>query len=383
MFLFPYLQKQQRQALNKVPVLIEKTFPLPGRFRSSLAFDIKELSRLLTSARGERSLSYLSRPNLLSAYLRYFLPWNIYRLCRLLGGIELSLKAGDTVIDLGCGPFTMAAALWIAKPELRGLPLEFRCVDSCAPALEAGKKFFAALCSEDGGAGSWKIKTVKSGIENYSAGGQGAALVCAVNVFNEVQGKTPHFDAAGQKRKAANAARILCGLAAPGASILAVEPGIPNSGQFVSLLREELLARDFLPASPCPHEQACPMPGGFSQSGEKTRWCHFAFDTADAPKALHGLSAMARLPKERAVLSFLLAKAPGGVRGEVGARVVSDSFPLGDGLHGRYACSSWGLLLLKGEKHKTDRIPAGAFVPLNPSAKGQRDAKSGALAIRL
>jgi hypothetical protein len=34
--------------------------------------------------------------------------------------------------------------------------------------------------------------------------------------------------------------------------------------------------------------------------GRKKKWCHFAFDTQDAPRALLGFSAVAGLPKERA-----------------------------------------------------------------------------------
>ena len=78
--LFALLPPETRRLMDGIPALIEKTFPLPGRFRSALPSDVAELSRLLTSGRGERGLSYLGRPNLLSAYLRYFLPWNLYRL---------------------------------------------------------------------------------------------------------------------------------------------------------------------------------------------------------------------------------------------------------------------------------------------------------------
>ena len=97
--------------LDRLPGLIDKVFPLPERFRVGLPRDVAELSRLLTSGRPERGASYLGKPALLSAYLRYFLPWNIYRLSRLFTSLPLELKPHDAVNDLGAGPLTLAAAL--------------------------------------------------------------------------------------------------------------------------------------------------------------------------------------------------------------------------------------------------------------------------------
>ena len=393
MFLFPSLQPQTRCLLDNIPELIEKTFPMPGRFHPALPGNIKELSRLLTSARGERSLSYLGRPDFLAAYIRYFLPWNLYRLCRLLPGIELSLAPGDVITDLGCGPLTLASALWISLPELRNTPLEIHCIDQCGPVLEAGKKFFAALTN---GSCPWKLRVIKKNIEHYDNREKPSALVCAVNVFNEVCGRLPHSDAEGQKLRAVNAARLLHGLASASGSILAVEPGVPNSGQFISLLRSALLEHKRPPVSPCTHALACPMPGGFATLGFalgkriKNRWCHFAFETDDAPKALHRLSAAAGFPKERAVLSFLLAgpvtkdrnqpeKTP---QKEIPVRIVSDAFSLPNNQRGRYGCSAGGLVLLTGDRVSADKAASGALINTVLDS-GKRDTKSGAVTAKL
>ena len=390
MFLFPSLQPEIRLILDSIPALIDKTFPLPGRFRSSLPADVAELSRLLTSARGERSLSYLGRPNLLSAYIRYFLPWNLYRLCRLLPNLDLPLAAGDVITDLGCGPLTMEAALWISRPDLRTVPLEFRCVDQSGPVLDAGKIFFAALSGALSaalpGRSPWNIHTIKKRIEHPSIREKPAALVCAVNVCNEVFGDALYSDINTQRIKARQAARFFHSLASPSASILAVEPGIPGSGQFISLLRSAFLEHQRLPVSPCPHAAACPMPGGFSvrdRKRGKNRWCHFAFDTEDAPKVLHKLSAKAGIPKERAVLCFLLTgpvKAD-ALREETMLRVISDSFPLPENRFGRYCCSGKGLVLLTGGKSAIEKSASGALIAAQFPAEEQRDAKSGALIV--
>jgi len=373
--LFAPLGAQTRRLLDEIPALIDKTFPLPGRFRSALPSDVAELSRLLTSGRGERGLSYLGRPNLLSAYLRFFLPWNLYRLCRLLPGLNITLAANDRVTDLGCGPLTFAAALYICRPDLRTVPLEFYSIDRSGPALDAGKKFFAALAGENT---PWKIHTVRGDIN--AAKPKPAALVCAVNVFNEMYGDISRNGTEILRRNAEKAARLLATHASASSAILVVEPGFPRCGEFISLLRTVFLKRRRRPLSPCPHDTACPFPGG--GDGGKKRWCHFAFETDDAPAALHRLSHAAGLPKERAVLSFLFtgaADAPAADAADAATtnlRVISDAFPLPPNRFGRYCCSREGLILLAGAKAAIEKTASGALI--NAVIKEDRDSKSGA-----
>jgi len=375
---FNTLPPQTRQILGSVPALIEKTFPMPGRFRGKLPSQVAELSRLLTGARGDRSLSYLSRPNLLSAYLRYFLPWNLYRLCHLLSGLDIALRAGDTIVDLGSGPLTFVSALWIAYPDLRGIPLEFNCIDRCAPALEAGKIFFTAIA----GNSQWKINLVREDINirktDVTRKRKTASLVCAVNMFNEIYENLPHNNAEGLRRMAANIAAAMHSYASADACILTVEPGVPQSGRFISFLRGAFLELGRPPLSPCPHTETCPFSGG------KKRWCHFAFETTDAPKDLHRLSSAAGIPKERLVLSFLLTgavspkAAPSAKTGQQRVRIISDAFPLPDNRFGRYGCSAQGLVLLAGEKSRIEKIVSGSLItPV--FAANRRDEKSGAL----
>jgi ribosomal protein RSM22 (predicted rRNA methylase) len=382
---FDILAAETRSILDLVPGLIKKTFPVPGRFRSALPSDIAELSRLLTNKRGDRSLSYIGRPNFLSAYLHYFLPWNLFRLCLLLPHLDIKLSSGGIVTDLGCGPLTFASALWIARPDLRAIPLEFRCIDRCAPVLEAGKKFFAAVCNLTGGSltgGGWKIHLLREDIDirrpDIPQKRKKASLVCAVNILNEIYEHLPHSNIEGLKRMAANAARLMHNEALASASILTVEPGVPQSGRFISFLRAAFLKLERPPASPCAHAAACPMPGG------KSRWCHFAFETSCAPKELHRLSSAAGVPKERLVLSYLLTGAVSSQQKKAAktggkTRVISDAFPLPDSRFGRYGCSAQGLVLLTGEKRSVEKLASHSLVSPVFAANGQRDKKSGAL----
>ena len=383
--------------LSSISALIEKTFPIPGKFRGALPSDIAELSRRLTDSRGDRSLSYMNRPNYLTAYLRYFLPWNLFRLSLLLPNLEIKLSPNNIIVDLGSGPLTFVLALWLARPELRDLSLEFYCIDRSSTALYAGKKLFLALAGEKS---PWKINAVREDIDfRHKRSGlslkEPASMLCAVNLFNEVYENIPHSNANALKNMAETIAGQMHGQAAPESCILTVEPGIPQSGRFISFLRDAFLELGRPPVSPCTHSQDCPAYGG------KKRWCHFAFDTEGAPEELLQLSKAAGLPKERIAFSYLQTGVSRGISRGIShginhgfslihtdlhglglgggtVRVISDSFALPGGKFGRYGCCAQGLVLLTGNKRRIDKIASGDLVPVT-DFKEQRDAKSGAL----
>jgi ribosomal protein RSM22 (predicted rRNA methylase) len=395
--IFPPLPADMRRRLEALPELVDQILPIPKRFRSGLPRDVAELSRLLTSGRGERNGSYLSEAPLLSAYLRYFLPWNVYRLIRLLPALPFSLSAGGVITDLGSGPLTLPIALWISRPDLRGISLELRCMDRTAAVLDAGKKIFAALMSgdtKDGGAAPWTIKTVRASLGDPIRFPK-ADLVTAVNLFNELFGELPRTGHSSHGAPALpvfaqKQARLLSTLSLESGSILVLEPGVPRCGEFMSLLRDALITLGRLPLAPCTHAGPCPLPGD-------SKWCHFAFTTAGAPAALRRLSETAGLPKERAVLSFLLsgpvnaAPVPEPAPGLLPVRVVSDSFPLtGQGkrpghtaLHGRYGCSARGLVLVSGKKDGIETLESGTWLRFAVKKPEHQDEKSGALVLEL
>jgi hypothetical protein len=393
MNLFNPPEAETRKVLDNLLVCIDKDFPLPRRFRLGLPGDVADLSRLLTSERGDLSASYLGKPNLLSAYLRYFLPWNVYRLCKLLPGLPLGLADGDAVVDLGSGPLTLVLALWISRPDLRKLKLEFRCLDRTGAALESGKKIFDALVQPGT---SWTIKTIRSEIRRNGTlsaqiHGEKAQLVTAVNLYNELFQDLSPVDSGGLDRLTQQHARLLASLAHDRGSILVMEPGIPRSGEFISVFRKALLDNGYVPVSPCPHVEACPLPGGRIVSGKnsgRAKWCHFAFETGDAPADLHKLSAAAGIPKERAVLSFILAgngidTKTAEMNSGLKIRVISDAFALPNYCFGRYGCSSKGLTLISGAKPVLEKNDSGNLLDMKLTGKEGRDQKSGALVISM
>jgi hypothetical protein len=197
------------------------------------------------------------------------------------------------------------------------------------------------------------------------------------------------------RRSAGKAARLLKSHGNERSLFLAIEPGFPRCGEFISLLRGAFAEYGIGPLSPCPHGNDCPATGGMAESGKK-RWCHFAFETAGVPPALHRLSRAAGIPKERAVLSFLLAGA--AVEGQTAKaspakqnaatgeltelRVISDSFSLPREKYGLYCCSRQGLVLLAGSKNAVEKIPSGGMVAAIIK-KGAKDPKSGAAVAEL
>ena len=166
----------------------------------------------------------------------------------------------------------------------------------------------------------WKIVRVKGPLG--TAVKEKARFVTCANMFNELLqsrgGEPPDFLAKKYSQALfkyldfesgpANEGRAASDRGGP--AIFLAEPGTPNSARFVSLMRDAFIRRGLFALAPCPHQQSCPMDGRRAgKGGANGKWCNFAFDTDDAPKKLLALSAKAGIPKERAVLSFVLASA--------------------------------------------------------------------------
>jgi hypothetical protein len=210
-----------------------------------------------------------------------------------------------------------------------------------------------------------------------------------------------HSNTTELKEMAAKAALFMHEEAAPDASILIVEPGIPQSGKFISFLREAFIELGHPPAAPCTHDADCPLTPQRHKIGLKQRWCHFAFNAAETPKELKRLSTAARLPKERLVFSFLLTgsktktqkhKALSRKKAESiweeNIRIISDAFPLPNHRFGRYGCSASGLVLLTGEKNQIEKLESFGYIEQNKQKTyiftgNERDVKSGALILEL
>jgi hypothetical protein len=377
--------------------------------RRSLPEDAAELSRLLTAERTALRRSYWLSPAFVSAYLYYFLPWNLLRLARLFSSLSLPdprlFAPGEALlVDVGSGPLTLPIALWMARPDLVDAPLDVIALDSAPQPLELGKSLFRIL-GEMTGRPVWPLyaERGRAGRPGRSAGGLNRRcageharpwLVTAANVLNEfhvypgqrrIFGKAPgEAGDGGPGCGGAPAGDILrYFFSRPAASgpeppaRLAVEPGTRLGGRTIMALREQAGEGGLRALAPCPHNAVCPL-----LKARGRAWCHFTFDCAGAPGWLERLSGEAGLAKTSLSLSFLLLRRDGAAREDekpAAARVLSAPFAV-PGLAGRarYACCAKGLLLLEDAAG----LAQGELLRIRLAQNAPRDAKSGALIIR-
>ncbi|MDQ7832071.1 MAG: small ribosomal subunit Rsm22 family protein [Desulfovibrionaceae bacterium] len=346
--------------------LLKTVMPLRISHARELPSAIQSLSASLTCERAAGPKpGYLSDPRMLAAYAWYFLPWNLYRLTRLLRGLELDLPDGATVVDAGSGPLTMVQALWIAAPRLRTRRINFVCLDRSRAALALGREMFLGLAGEET---PWRVETVREELPRLPRGV--ADLVTAANVLNELASRRSQ----SLSEKTGLLAATLCGALRPGGRLLLVEPGVRASGKLLSRLRENLIDdQEMSLLAPCTHAGACPL----AARGTGT-WCHFTVDTVGVPPWLEALSKRSGLPKRDVSLSFLFAGDRAVSADPSLGRVVSNPFPAPgrEGEWARYACASGGLRLymtpsrgglVPGDLARTPRLQSPA-----------RDKKSGA-----
>lgn len=366
------------RGLADLPAALEQAQPMRPRHRAQLPGQVAQLSEWLTTDRDDLPRDYLSRPALLSAYLNYFLPWNLLRQGRLAAGLDLQFAAGQRIVDIGAGPLTFALALWLTRPDLRELPLEILAVDRSAAALQAGRRVWDAVA----GPSPWRLELVAQ-----PAGGRPlppADLLVLANVLNEV-----HRPGGGDRESGVDPTdRLLerwAGSLAAGGRVLVIEPGTRPAARALVTVRAHALEAGWRVLAPCLHGERCPQPG----TGRHP-WCHFAFDAAGSPGWLEDLSRRAGLGKDRASLSFLLLQPqPADEQGAPPARaddvlVVSGAFPLPGNGRGRYGCAAPGLVLLEERNPAANAGPQpGDTVTVAWPATPRRDGRSGALVAPL
>ena len=387
-----------RNILDSFDKIVQGVYPLTGKQFLQLPDDIRALSHELTDERSRRRVGYMSSRPLLSAYARYFAWWNTVRLTRLFAnadGAALSIPAVDDAVclDIGSGPLTLVNALWLARPDLRNRRLTWYCLDISQRALSLGEDLYLSIAAkapppDRTAPPHWHIVRVTGGIGTPIR--KKAAFISCVNMFNELLQHSARTEALAAEQYAA----ALRSYASEQSSLFVVEPGTPVYAGFLTRLRKELITRGFDTTAPCPHAVQCPMSSDGGQNGGKRtgKWCNFAFGTEDAPARLLKLSEEARLPKERAVMSYLSARIgwpeaspqKKAAADELELRITSDLIRLPEGRIGFYACSALGLTLAVNETGKKilngDRLTVQL---LSPPPRLQRDKKSGALIITI
>ena len=385
--------------INDFDKIIQGVRPLNSRQLQQLPQNIRSLSQQMTSDRASRRLGYMNENIQLSSYVRYFTWWNLVRLTRLFSNLPAECFPANTdanpviCLDLGSGPLTVVTALFLARPELRKLKLTWYCLDVSANSMALGEDVFLSVCAKLG-VDPWQIIRVKGSFG--TAIKQKADFITCANMFNELDQETdmpPEF-------KVKKYYEQLKRYAAPQAKYILVEPGVPKAARTLSLLRERFIKEGFNVAAPCPHAGDCPMNGFRAYTGSKCKWCNFAFETLDAPQNLQKLSALAKLPKERATLSFISVQSGVPVLRQAQEpqdeglliRITSDKLRLPNYMCGFYGCSRLGLVLVTLPDANNTRLPKPPFVPksgdliqvkIKTPDSLPKDEKSGAVVIKL
>ena len=441
MFAEDAVPPESRRILENFDKIIADVRSLSGKQEVSLYGAIKALSHQLTDERSDRRIGYMNEAKYISSYIHYFMWWNLVRLTRLFANLPKSAfkfaesQDGAVAIDAGSGPLTVPIALWLARPELRSKKIKWYCMDLSQTVLSAGEDLYLKIAAETARSQSealssssaaqsqseaqtqsaespWQIVRVKGPL-GTSIKEKADFIVCA-NAFNEIlQRSEQPTDFLAKKYTQ----QLLDYLKEETAEVLLIEPGDPHSARFISLMRDALLRRNFVPVAPCTHTAECPMAGRThgkttNQYGKNAKWCNFAFNTQNAPARLLKLSEKAGLNKERASLSFVLSVStpdtesrtpdtelsiPGTKRStpdtersrsavqseKTFIRIASDFIRLPE-LHksGYYACSQFGMLLAIDEHHVQPEN--GELLQIKtPENLSERDKKSGALIVKI
>ena len=383
--LFAPLDTFCRKALAQLPQALDAVMPLSRNHRADLPEAIRDLSAMLTYERSGLGRSYWSAPRYVSAYLRYFLPWNLVRLTRLFPGLDLPAPVCDaehpvTIADLGSGPLTLPLALWLSRPDWRAVPLTLVCVDTVPRPMELGRSLLEHMAKLCGEPLRWTIRLVRSPLIQSFRELSSPRLIMAGNVLNELKDKP---GVSLDERMADLAVAVERTLHPEGAALF-VEPGTRLGGTLTAKLRETALEEGLAPIAPCPHLGPCPL-----LETRERRWCH-ATQLVEAPSWLADLARIAKLPKDSLSLSFMLLRSEKAVAAAAGSRVfptmaadgivgriLSDAFPVPGMGRARYACTEDGFAIIPA----ADGIPSGALVACRRPPSPRRDAKTGAVEL--
>jgi Predicted rRNA methylase len=425
-----------------LPEALAKVWPLNTAHKRSLPDDVAQLSRLLTTERAGLARPYWSSPASISAYLYYFLPWNLVRLTRLLASLPLAdpravaPQGGEALlVDVGSGPLTLPLALWLARPEWRSAPVRVLAMDTSSQPLELGKTLMEVL-GELTGQPVWPVRVARAPLDQVvrqaapllSGGRARPWLVSAANVLNElrfgkkrsrgasaiededefdsldaegmdIDGNPAAGEADGEKPEGCREDRLDSFLeslsplfdhadsrgeatagspASVGPSLLFVEPGTRLGGSTIMRLRQLAVDGGLTALAPCTHQADCPLLRG---QGGRT-WCHFTFGSEGAPLWLEDLSQASGLGKSGLSLSPLLLaampEAEAQTSGSLPVRVLSAPF-LVPGLAGRARYACSGKGILLLEN--AECLASGDELTVSIAAGAPLDRKSGALQV--
>lgn len=420
--MFCACSREAMEILEIWPEIVEEIWPLKKKHRDKLPSDISSLSRKLTSERSVLELNYWSRPENVSAYLYYFMPWNLIRLLKVIPALPLQepviLEGGEepVLIDAGSGPLTFPIALWLAKSSWREKPIHFFAQDKISRPLQIGRELLNHLIQRTG-KNSWQIHTSTGSLFNLADGASTIlangktypCLLSAINVLNELkplsnwknknymdfQTLIEAIEEGGHKLSGEQVelyallyswSSLLGKNRHKKMNMLFVEPGNRRGGSFLMHMRKAAQSFHLKTIFPCTSSAECPlfaMPGESSSFYQK-KWCHFITADFQVPKWLADLSKASGLTKTSLSLSLLMLaqneKPNADTNKGTRCRIISQGFRV-PGKPGKccYGCSARGLLMLEN----CAEISSGSELETGDQGETVRDKKSGAFCVKL
>ena len=249
----------------------------PDSDRALLADGVAALSQGFTKARRLCGQRYLDQPNLLPAYLRYYLPVNLAKVQSLLDELPDDALTGQEaaplrLLDVGAGPGTASLALldWLVERRAEGVEVSAEAWDH-SPAALATARMIWDLSVQRQHVRSARFATHTMNLERtgdlraFCSEATGRFhLVCLANSLNEL------FSTARNpvERRCHLILSLLDVLRRDG-SLIIVEPALRDQTRDLHRLRDLLLKTGACTIySHCLHEDPCPA------LHHPEDWCH-------------------------------------------------------------------------------------------------------------
>jgi ribosomal protein RSM22 (predicted rRNA methylase) len=360
----------------------------PELDRAPLVAGVTALSQGFTKARRLCGQRYLDQPNLLPAYLRYYLPVNLAKVQSLLDELPEDALTGHEcaplrLLDVGAGPGTASLALldWLGERKAKDVEVWTEAWDHSPAALAAAKAIWDLYAqrqevrSAHFAARAMNLERTAD-LRALRSGATGRFhLVCLANSLNEL------FSTARNpvERRCHLILSLLDVLRRDG-SLIILEPALRDQTRDLHRLRDLLLKTGACTIySPCLHEDACPA------LHHPQDWCHEE-RLWSPPAEISRLDRQVGFIKDSLKFSYLILRKDGRTvasRGRNLFRIVSERREF-KGEMRVWTCSEAGRLEIgrldrerSGNNAELDQAERGAIMRWIPSDDGALKTRSG------
>jgi ribosomal protein RSM22 (predicted rRNA methylase) len=268
---------------------------------------IRDLSVAFTQERASLPKNYLTRKEMRSGYILYFLPVNALKVATLLGSIPADRIVRDdridlAILDVGSGPGTgmLGTMLFLERhlSRAKSVRLRWTFIDQNRQALQDAAALHDLALSDL----RKRLPKVDLSSEvrlegrdlfqgRISRSVSAADLILCLNVLSEI---VPN-------RRRPLLEDLLTKVLAPTGRLLAMEPALQSTTRDLMELHDEILDRSLaFVHAPCLHQAECPM-----LKANERDWCH-TYVPWERPPWIEKFDRLAAIRKEYLKCSYLL-----------------------------------------------------------------------------